>query len=194
MQISLTWYEIALAAEVGMRRQLEVLKRGLKSHHRAAHEDPWSIHIQAAAGELAAAKALGRYWSGSVNTFRTGGDVGALQVRTRSKAHYDLIVRDDDKESDCFILVVGEIPDFDVKGWIGGKEAKQAQWRQSYGGREAAYFVPHAALHALDLLNGTHAPHTRRARMASFCEECGHSVYEQGPDGLWRCGLCHATH
>lgn len=145
VEVTLTAYELEMAAIQGMRRQIEAVQKGLG--HIAGYEGiGWDIHIEGAAGELAFAKSINRYWSGSVNTFKTGGDVGSVQVRTRSKHSYELLVRDQDRDDDLFVLVTGVSPNFKVWGYITGREAKQGQWRQTHGGRPPAYFVPHAAL------------------------------------------------
>ncbi len=146
MKILLAQHEIEMAAQVGLRRQLEALQRNLPDRHGYNGRDGWTVHIEGAAGELAVAKTLGRFWNGSVNTFHNGGDVGKIQVRTRSKDDYDLIVREDDRDGDYFVLVTGCIPSFEVRGWILGTDAKRPEWLQTHGGREAAYFVPAAAL------------------------------------------------
>jgi hypothetical protein len=105
------------------------------------------MHIEGACGEAAVAKALNVFWSGTVNTFKRGGDIGSkIQVRTRSKSYYELIVRQDDRDDDIFILVTGKAPSFDVVGWTLGKDAKKEQWIQTHGNREAAWFVPQKEL------------------------------------------------
>lgn len=134
-----------LAGQVGIRRQMEALKRGLPDRHGFTGLG-WDIHVEGACGELAVAKALGRYWNGSVNTFKVGGDVGAMQVRTRSRSHYELLIRPDDKDQDVFVLVTGTSPKFKVVGWIKGKDAKRVEWLQTHGGRPPAYFVPQKSL------------------------------------------------
>jgi hypothetical protein len=98
---------------------------------------------------MAAAKAMDRYWNGSVDTFQNGGDVGRLQVRTRRKQSYELIVRPHDRDADVFVLVVGVAPVFDVRGWMMGRDAKQPEWLMDHGGRPPAYFVPSDALHPI---------------------------------------------
>ena len=152
MNICLTWYEVAVSAGVGMRRQMEALRAKRPDAHGRGDANGWSDHIEGACGEAAAAKALNVYWSGSQGTFKTGGDVYTYQIRTRSDHTYDLIVRDDDADDAVFILVRGRVPHFDVVGWILASHAKQPQWSQTYGGRPAAYFVPASALHPLETL------------------------------------------
>lgn len=142
-RVHLEAFECRMAAEVGLRRQLA--KLGQHDAH-GFNGDGWGIHIEGAAGELAVAKALNLYWSGSVDTFKVGGDVGSLQVRTRSRSDYDLIVRAADRDGDLFVLVTGKMPDLWVRGWMYGKEAKSSEFEQTYGDRPKAWFVPAAHL------------------------------------------------
>ncbi len=146
MRVTLSPYELSMAAQVGSRRQIEALTKGLPDKHGFGGEDGWTVHIEGACGEMAVASALGRYWSGSVNTFKSGGDVGTVQVRTRSRHDYDLIVRRDDRDNDIFILVTGLAPRFEVRGWIRGADARRSEWLRTHGNRPAAYFVPQTAL------------------------------------------------
>lgn len=142
--VELTWSEVLLASMVGVRRQVAAMERDLPDGRCAS--DPWNIHIEGAAGEMAFAKATNRYWAAPVNTFHDGGDVGDVQVRTRSKHHYELIVRNDDRDSDWFVLVTGTAPKFVVHGWIQGRAAKRPEWERQHGGFAPAFFVPQEAL------------------------------------------------
>lgn len=157
MRVVLTWYELFLASQIGVKRQVEALKRNLPDRHGAKADQGWQVHVEGAAGEMAAAKALGLYWSGSINTFKTGGDIGTLQVRTRSRHDYDLIVRDSDRDDDRFVLVVGCAPVFDVIGWILGRDAKRQEWTRTHGGRSEAYFVPQNQLLPIETIAGERA-------------------------------------
>lgn len=146
MRIELSKSEFWNAISVGVMRQCSSLKKGLKHAHGANEKDDlngWSMHIEGACGEAAVAKALNVYWAGTVDTFKFGADIGEkIQVRTRSKDYYDLIVRSDDKDDDIFVLVTGRAPTFNVVGWILGRDAKKPQWVQNYGNRVPAWFVP----------------------------------------------------
>jgi hypothetical protein len=153
-QIVLTLGELHMAAEIGVLRQLEAIRKKLPDRHGFDGDTGWTIHIEGAAGEIAVAKILGTYWGGTVNTFKTEGDVGKLEVRTRSKDYYDLIVRDNDKDDSVFILVTGKAPNFNVIGWILGKDAKNTEWKQTYGDRPGAFFVPQKELKPIDSLPG----------------------------------------
>jgi hypothetical protein len=159
VNVRLTWSEALLGATIGVQRQLEALAKGRPDSHGFDGLDGWSKHVEGACGELAVAKVLDKYWGGTVNTFKDGGDIGAaIQVRTRTKDYYDLIVRDDDKPEDVFVLVVGKAPSFRVVGWIRGRDAKQPAWIQHHGNRPAAYFVPQAQLTAFDSSQSSPTP------------------------------------
>jgi hypothetical protein len=140
--VELTREECEMACWIGAKRQLDSIMAGLKQKHGNDGEDGYTKNIEGAGGEIAAAKVINRYWGGSVNTFKKGGDVGPYQVRTRSELHWDLIVRDDDRDEDRFILVRGKLPHYQVVGHIYGKAAKRPEFLKPYGNRPPAYFVP----------------------------------------------------
>lgn len=150
--ITLTLAEVAMASEIGRLRQLAALKAKRADQHGFTGEG-WSEHIEGACGELAVAKALGRYWDGSINTFQAD-DLPGLQVRTRSAHHYDLLVRPQDKDTALWIHVTGRCPTYVVHGWLPGHEAKRPEYLQTHGGRPPAYFVPASALRPLTELPG----------------------------------------
>lgn len=144
--VSLEWYECAKAAQVGLSRSIEAMREGKSS--RFSGERNWSAHIEGALGEAAFAKATRRYWSGSVNTFKEGGDVGAIQVRTRSRPDFPLYVRPTDRDDDIFVLVTGELGNYEVVGWCFGREAKQDKYLvTNMKGWRPTYMVPAKDLH-----------------------------------------------
>jgi hypothetical protein len=143
LAVTLDWYELQLAAAVGMSRQIESMRRGLSDAYGLKDEPGWNLHVEGAAGELAFAKAASRYWGGSCNTFKAPDLDGKIQIRTRSGGvRNSLIVRPGDKNDELFVLVIGRAPEFVVSGWMLGSAAKQPEYLQQYGGRPAAYFVP----------------------------------------------------
>jgi hypothetical protein len=142
--ITLTWHEAAMASHVGWMRQLAAIKAGKHDCHGYEGEG-WSEHIEGACGEMAVAKLLGLFWDGSVNTWKAN-DLPGLQIRTRSRHDYDLIVRPGDSEDATWVLVTGRCPEYRVHGWIVGRDARRAEWLRTYGGRPAAYFVPASEL------------------------------------------------
>jgi len=149
---TLSWHEVAIASQVGIRRHLAALVANRANGYGRGDDDGWSDHIEGVCGELAVAKALGVYWTPTVDTFKSGGDVGDWQVRTRRRADYELLIRDDDADEAPFILVRGRVPLFEVVGWIRGRDGKRDEWRHAHGGRPPAYFVPAEALLPLETL------------------------------------------
>lgn len=157
MLVTLELHEIEMAVQVGLRRRLEALRAGMRDRHGFGGDNPWEGDIQGAAAELAVAKHLGRYWDGSVNTFKRG-DVGEVQVRSTPRKDGSLIVRRSDSDTDHFILVTGAIPEFNVIGWISGAAAKSDEFKKSPNGRPPAWFVPQRALHKFPTAAGYVAP------------------------------------
>lgn len=146
MEVTLEWYEYELAAQVGLRRQLESIKQGLQDAHGFSGPG-WDQNVEGAIGEMVVAKALGIYWDGSVNTFKAPDFPPNLQVRTRPKEHHKLIVRPFDSMDDTFILVTGKCPNYVVRGYINGGDTRNQEWLFDEGnGRPPAFFVPHEEL------------------------------------------------
>ena len=138
---------------IGLQRQIESFRKNLTP--KLGYWS-WHSHIEGALAELAVAKALNTYWSGSVNTFGAA-DIGTdIQVRLRKQRADepppDLIVRPADNPDCVYVLVVGESPNFTVVGWISGAAAKQECYKQNYGGRGEAYFVPQYSLNSINTL------------------------------------------
>lgn len=145
--VTLTVAEARLAAAVGVERQLQALQQHLA--HRNGAADTWTLHIEGAAGELAAAKALGVYWPATVGTFHREGDLGpGVEVRTRARHDYDLILRDDDNPESAYILVTGTLPHYRVHGWARMQDVLP-EHRKTHGDRPAAWFLPACVLHPL---------------------------------------------
>ena len=149
MEIQLTWPELLTGAMTGVMRQMESLKSKRADAHGYEGRG-WELHVEGACGELAAARALGRFWSPSVCTFKAA-DIGqVIQVRTRLEHHYDLLVRQGDADDQPFVLVTGTAPSYVVRGWIMGRDAKQPEWQREHGGRPTAFFVPQSELRDLE--------------------------------------------
>jgi len=149
IEVTLTDYELAQAAQVGCLRHIADIRRNKKP---SANPNEWQIHIEGACGEMAVAKAAGLYWGGSVNTFKQGGDILSTkwEVRTRSRHDYDLIIRDDDPDDRVYILVTGTSPTYSIHGWILAAEAKMMQgFRKDHGSYRPAFFIPKNKLRAM---------------------------------------------
>ena len=153
MKVRLEGYEMMAAAVVGIRRHL----LSLNSREFNKVKNPrygWHTDIEAACGELSVAKALGIYWDGSVNTFKRPDLPPDIQVRT-SKSYQDhLVIRSADADDERFIKVVGVHPDYELVGWIWGREGKRAEYWGERNGTYPAFWVPHAALRVMETFNG----------------------------------------
>lgn len=156
MTVHLEWHEVLMAAQIGIQREVEAIKRS-SADRRPNIKHSWDQCIRGALGELAACKALGVFWDGSVNTYRRKPDIMPnIQVRTRPedgpRLQYDLIVRRSDKDTDAFVLVAGQRSAFVVRGWITGREAKAPENMRNYDGHEMAWFVPRSSLRPIEEL------------------------------------------
>jgi len=161
VEVELEWFEIAMASDIGVRRQIEAMRVNKKPAYGyrdgSKTQDEWEIHIQGACGECVVAKHCKMFWNGSVNTFKLP-DLGCkIQVRTRRKHSYDLLVRPREPDNDIYILVTGVIGSYTksltIRGWCWGHEAKaNPNWLHDYGNRPAAYFVPADTLHDMEEL------------------------------------------
>jgi hypothetical protein len=143
MVIKLTPWEMLLAAQAGIMRQVDNLHKKRQAYYGAGTVNDWQLHVEGCLGEYALAKYLGVNWSGQ--GFR-GGDVGAFEVRTRSKDYYELILHPDDHDEKHYWLLCGCNGTYTIKGWILGRDGKRKDyWKDPAGGRPA-FFVPQSAL------------------------------------------------
>jgi len=151
MKITLKSTEMGAGLRVGGLRHYHAVIRKCRQKSGTPPEEGWSHHIEGALGEMAAAKALNMYWPGSVNAWKEC-DLYGIQVRTRSKSSYDLIVRPDDAENCVWVLVTGSCGSYEVCGWISGFDAKQERFFGTPNNREPAYFIPKSELKPIETL------------------------------------------
>lgn len=140
--IELSPSEIQIAVLVGGIRRTESLRQRMKDAHGYNGAMAWDMDIEGVAAEMAYCKARGVYWGAGVNTFKAADAGKKVQVRSTKLKDGCLIVRDNDHDDHYFVLVVGQLPCFEVIGWILGKDAKRAEFKRAANGREEAYFVP----------------------------------------------------
>ena len=144
MIIKLSLAEMQIAAQVGIQRQIQNLKNGAVPAYGAGNKNDWQLHIEGALGEMALAKHLGIYWDGKGKM--RAPDVGDVDVRTRSKHTYDLIVHDRDDDGRFIYLLTGGNGTYRFHGGICARDAKHERyWKDPAGGRPA-YFVPQSDL------------------------------------------------
>jgi hypothetical protein len=142
VRVHLEWYEAEQAIYVGGRREAEALRRNIDKPQYSRQESVEN-HIQSAGAEKAVAKRLNLDWHASINTFADGvADVGgAIEVRYR-RLDYELKVRERDHDDRYFVLVRGALPDYEIIGWLKGKDAKRPEWWKDPGLHGPAFFVP----------------------------------------------------
>ena len=148
--------EMRLCRAAADERDSSARRQGRKDQHGAPTDQDrgYRLHLVGVAGELGFARFQHLDdWTPTVDTFRSMPDVGAFEVRCRSRHSYDLLIRSGDRSSSRYILATCEdLREVWVWGWVWGEEAKQDRFLASHGGREPAYFIPKAHLEPLDLL------------------------------------------
>jgi hypothetical protein len=141
------------AMEEGKRRQAVNEAKGLRGRNKGAWrgDKALEIHLLGAAGEMAVASYLGmkEHLYKESEAKRGSDDLPGIDVKTRSKHSYDLIVQRQSDPSKKFVLVTVEDQKTLIHGWCWGREAMQEQyWADPARGRPA-YFVPKNMLHSL---------------------------------------------
>lgn len=150
IEVRLSYPEMVNAAQVGVMREIADIKKGRVNQYAGGRN--WQNQVAGALGECAAAKGIQVYWSMGVNTYQEP-DVGIYQVRTRPKHEFDLILREQDKDDEIFILVTGKNDKYILQGWILGSYGKQKRYlKDPTGKRPAAYFVPQKDLELMERL------------------------------------------
>jgi hypothetical protein len=149
--------ERRLAMEEGMRRQRVNEVRGLRGRNGGAWKGSKAldIHLLGAAGEVAVASYLGmkEHLFKETEARRGSDDLpGGIDVKTRSKTRYDLIVQKNEDVRKKFVLVTIENQKTFLHGWCYGHEAMQERfWADPARGRPA-YFVTKEHLRSMEML------------------------------------------
>lgn len=144
------------AMEEGHRRQSVNDAQGLRGRNKgpSTGSRALDIHLLGAAGEMAVASYLGmKHMLYQETTAKKGtDDLPGIDIKTRSKHHYDLIVQKHSDPNKKFVLVTIENGQTLLHGWCYGKEAMQpCFWADPARGRPA-YFYPQANLRPMEEL------------------------------------------
>jgi hypothetical protein len=156
LEITLTWHQYGLALDVAGRMRLSAVARNHTDRYTGPDGLPTPVDTQVngALGEIAAAKALNRFWGGLLNVGKAPDLPPDIEVRyntparggQRIKDH--LRVRPNDNPTYRYVCVVGEYPTFYVVGWLYGHEAQQEPYQTRLGlDRPPGFFVPPRHLH-----------------------------------------------
>ena len=137
-------YEIRVAAQVGLQRQLEDIHRNKKSYSGENKEGAWSRHIEGALSECALAKALNVYWNKRSYPLP---DVGDVDCRCTPYQAGHLQIKRNDPDDRKFYLLIGINGKYRIAGWIWGQDGKKQEYWGSKGeARDACYWVPQEKL------------------------------------------------
>jgi hypothetical protein len=149
--------ERQLALEEGLRRQRFNESKGLRGRNGGAWQGSKAldIHLLGAAGEVAVASYLGmkEHLFKETEARRGSDDLpGGIDVKTRSKHSYDLIVQKNENVCKKFVLVTIESQKTLLHGWCYGEEAMEEKyWADPARGRPA-FFVPKTVLRSMETL------------------------------------------
>lgn len=157
LPVELSPKQRALAIAEAERRQLENEKKGLLGRNGgpAAGARALEMHRIGCLGEMAAAVALdfeGEVFRDKV-VVKDGADLPQdIEVKTRSRHYYDLIVQKNERPDKNMVLVTVEGGQILIHGWcVAGDVMEKRFLKDPAGGREA-YFVPKSQLKPLESL------------------------------------------
>jgi hypothetical protein len=144
VSVTLCPKEMMVAGLNGQMRQVEnVRKKYRPPTMGCGHFKDWQLHVEGALAEWAVAKHLGVYPSG----FEFGsGDLGRYEVRSSPNPKTLMYMKPTDKDDHIFIRVTGVNGDYQIHGWITGKDGKQFPKEDKYNNDRPAIWVPYAAL------------------------------------------------
>jgi hypothetical protein len=146
--------ERRLAMEEGMRRQGVNEAKGLRGRNGGAWQGSKAldIHLLGAAGEMAVASYLGvkDLLYKETQAKKGSDDLPGIDIKTRSKHSYDLIVQKQEDPRKKFVLVTVERQQTLIWGWCYGENAmREEYWADPARGRPA-YFFPKERLRCMD--------------------------------------------
>lgn len=117
----------------------------------------WAQAIQGQMAEHAISKALGIYPIASAAGVR-GDDPGGWDIRSTPWQNGHLIINGielPEMDNTRFILAVGHWPEFEIVGWIYGKDARRDEWWRG-DERPPSWWVPQSALQPVEVLDANH--------------------------------------
>ena len=145
------------AMDEGMRRQAVNEAQRLRGRNGGASfgSKALDIHLLGAAGEMAVASYLGMKHElyKEVEAKRGSDDLPGIDIKTRSKHSYNLIVQKQENPDKKFVLVTIENQQTLLHGWCYGRQAMDVRyWADPAGGRPA-FFMPKENLHPMETLS-----------------------------------------
>ncbi len=144
--VTLTWFEIFEAVQVGGMRRITGLKNALSEPY-GSPADAWSADINGALGERAVAKHLGVYWQPVIDgSDGRLGDVDGNHVRATGRREGGLILhaRDPD-DGPYWLAVTAALPEVWLYGPTTAAAGRELRfWREDIP--RPAFIVPQREL------------------------------------------------
>lgn len=146
--IRLSDINMRLAMDVAYERRLGGL--GKEGRRGQEPDTRWDNDVHGACGECALAKHLGWFWDGGTKGVYTEADVGILQVKGTHWHNGKLLLHEDTPDNEIFILAtMAHLPWVELRGWLYGNEAKQAQFKDEPQKGRPCFGVMQAYLHSM---------------------------------------------
>jgi hypothetical protein len=155
MIITLTWAEMMTAYHIASQRRIMNMRKGLAGRYGAPEGDgSEELDIISTRGEMAVAKGLNLYWSGSVGDYGAVDVGGLVEVRTRTKDWHSLIIHPNDKDWAPYVLVdASDPPRMRLVGWVLGVDGKSDKfWSDPSKKNRPAYFIEQSELRPMSEL------------------------------------------
>jgi len=143
-QVILDGAEMMLAANAGIMRHIENIKKGVRPSYGAGNQNDWQLDIEGAMGEFVLAKHLGVFWHGKGKM--RGDDAGIYQVRTSQRDDADLILHPKDEDEKTYWLITGVNGTYQIRGYLLAKDGKKEKWWRDGAPGRPAFFVPQSEL------------------------------------------------
>jgi hypothetical protein len=150
--VKMEYLDLSVAGVIGTMRHATATVKGWPDKAGFKGEG-YDIHTLGVLGEMTVCAVMGWYYNPTINTFKAP-DVGVnIDVKTRPRHDWDLIVRPGDPEDRVYVLVTGRKLDFQVRGWVYGHEvAALGWWGAKDGERAPCWWIGQDRLRPLETL------------------------------------------
>lgn len=173
IQIRLHSDDIRWATQVGHERWQRAQRKRSKARFAGAKE---ADHIDGAGAELAFCRALKLVWPATLDSYHSHPDVYPnWEVRGLRRMRGVKVVPEDD-DSRLVVWVAGQMPSFDIMGYIRAGGAKRRdEWKRDPGNKNRMiWLVPERHMIPIN---------------PDFHDAC---QYTQNEPGVWECAICGA--
>lgn len=145
--------EFALAVHAATNRFITQANKDARGGHRDPEQQAakrMTNDILGAMGEIAVAKAYGRYFVPRLNVFHNKSDLfDDIEVRAAPIQNGSLILRDNDPDFRRYLLVIVDELRCSLRGWCYGYEREELGTLRDPNNMGAAHFIPQNKLHKM---------------------------------------------